>query len=214
MSSDRSLYPGDDPLRDDRDVPARCPDVARPDAPDAPSSRGWSWKHATVFPPMHRTGEAGPVLSVRAPIVLEPTRRRTCRAVELWSSPSRGVKTLDRVFCYTNPENAAVSTWNAHADLQKSHITKETRYKNRTANSHPTRARRLQRGPDKNPMMSSLMMSHHRKRKKRGPPKPTEERVITSRTAPVPHIILARSLARLHTSVTNMVKLHVTYCGG
>ena len=62
-------------------------------------------------------------------------------------------------------------------------------------------------------LMSSLC-HHHRKRKKRGPPKPTEERVITSRTAPVQHIILARSLARLHTSVTNMVKLHVTYCGG
>ena len=216
MSSDRSLYLGDDPLRDDRDVPARCPDVARPDAPDAPSSGtrsgDRSWKHATVFPPMHRTGEVGPVLSVRAPIVLEPTRRRTCRAVELWSSPSRGVKTLDRVFCYTKSGSAAVSTWNAHADLQKSQIPRKLDTKTAQQTVTPP-ARRLQRGPDKNPMMSSLC-HHHRKRKKRGPPKPTEERVITSRTAPVPHIILARSLARLHTSVTNMVKLHVTYCGG
>tara|TARA_Y100000746_G_scaffold184000_1_gene162341 strand:- start:118 stop:348 length:231 start_codon:yes stop_codon:yes gene_type:complete len=31
---------------------------------------------------------------------------------------------------------------------------------------------------------------------------------------PVPNTILGRSLARLHTSVTNMVKMHVTYCGG
>ena len=81
------LYPGDDPLRD---VPARCPDVARPDAPSSGTRSGdRSWKHATVLPPMHRTGEAGPVLSFRAPIALEPTRRRTCRAVELWSPEPR-----------------------------------------------------------------------------------------------------------------------------
>ena len=154
MSSDRSLYLGDDPLRDDRDVPARCPDVARPDAPDAPSSGtrsgDRSWKHATVFPPMHRTGEAGPVLSVRAPIVLEPTRRRTCRAVELWSSPSRGVKTLDRVFCYTKSGSAAVSTWNAHADLQKSQIPRKLDTKTAQQTVTPP-ARRLKEDQTKTP---------------------------------------------------------------
>ena len=162
MSSDRSLYLGDDPLRDDRDVPARCPDVARPDAPDAPSSGtrsgDRSWKHATVFPPMHRTGEVGPVLSVRAPIVLEPTRRRTCRAVELWSSPSRGVKTLDRVFCYTKSGSAAVSTWNAHADLLKSQIPRKLDTKTAQQTVTPP-ARRLQRGPDKNPDVIALSSS-------------------------------------------------------
>ena len=168
MSSDRSLYLGDDPLRDDRDVPARCPDVARPDAPDAPSSGtrsgDRSWKHATVFPPMHRTGEVGPVLSVRAPIVLEPTRRRTCRAVELWSSPSRGVKTLDRVFCYTKSGSAAVSTWNAHADLQKSQIPRklDTKTAQQTV-TPPDDSKRTRQKP--NQMMSSLCQ-HRRKRKK------------------------------------------------
>ena len=136
--------------------------MARPDAPDAPSSGTWSgdrsWKHATVFPPMHRTGEAGPVLSVRAPIVLEPTRRRTCRAVELWSSPSRGVKTLDRVFCYTKSGSAAVSTWNAHADLQKSQIPRKLDTKTAQQTVTPP-ARRLQRGPDKNPDAIALSSS-------------------------------------------------------
>jgi len=43
-----------------------------------------------------------------------------------------------------------------------------------------------------------------------------EEGGHTQRRAllPVPNTILGRSLARLHTSVTNMVKMHVTYCGG
>ena len=174
MSSDRSLYLGDDPLRDDRDVPARCPDVARPDAPDAPSSGtrsgDRSWKHATVFPPMHRTGEAGPVLSVRAPIVLEPTRRRTCRAVELWSSPSRGVKTLDRVFCYTKSGSAAVSTWNAHADLQKSQIPRKLDTKTAQQTVTPPDEERTDKNPNNDviarspPMQKTWTAEAHRRK--------------------------------------------------
>ena len=174
MSSDRSLYLGDDPLRDDRDVPARCPDVARPDAPDAPSSGtrsgDRSWKHATVFPPMHRTGEVGPVLSVRAPIVLEPTRRRTCRAVELWSSPSRGVKTLDRVFCYTKSGSAAVSTWNAHADLLKSQIPRKLDTKTAQQTVTPPDEERTDKNPNNDviarspPMQKTWTAEAHRRK--------------------------------------------------
>ena len=32
---------------------------------------------------MHRTGEAGPTSSSREPIAMEPTKRRSCRVVEL-----------------------------------------------------------------------------------------------------------------------------------
>ena len=76
LSSDRSLYPGDEPLR-----------VARPDGMSGsrtPRSGDRSCgKHATVLPPMHRTGEAGPTSSSREPIAMEPTKRRSCRVVEL-----------------------------------------------------------------------------------------------------------------------------------
>ena len=44
--------------------------------------------------------------------------------------------------------------------------------------------------------------------------KKPEERSQRRALLPVPNTILGRSLARLHTSVTNMVKMHVTYCGG
>ena len=93
-------------------------------------------------------------------------------------------------------------------------ISRKAKYQGNSIQKQHSKQLRHQtkRGQTKTPIMMSSL--GHRQCKKRGPPKPTEERVITSRTAPVPHIILARSLARLHTSVTNMVKLHVTYCGG
>ena len=61
--------------------------------------------------------------------------------------PSRGVKTLAAVFCYTKSGSAAVSNWNAHTDEKPKY--KGNSMKKSTANSYPTR--RLQRGPDKNP---------------------------------------------------------------
>ena len=80
-------------------------------------------------------------------------------------APSRGVKTLDRVFCYTRKSGcAAVSTWNAW------HCKEKPQYQNSIKNQHD---KQLPHQPDgsredqtKTPMMSSLSRICHRKTQK------------------------------------------------